>query len=195
MLAPSFCLCLAVPLYPSLGERLCPELTAELGPGGITAESGVLWWDPRESTAPGTAHGNSHTSGLGLGSGRGWQLPGIQSSQFCLWRFMGRRPGSLAFARVPWHQNTCRRDGKNPRASEGKEVESPDSWGGSAVSVSPRQVAALQEPRACQPGMSPAGSNPTCMAIGARGAMVGNSALPCMPHRVLWAKPVQGNSL
>lgn len=57
---------------------------------------------------------------LGLGPGEGWQLSGIQCSQFCRWRFMGSRPGSLAFTRVPWHQNTSRRDGKNPRASEGK---------------------------------------------------------------------------
>lgn len=53
MLAPSSSLCLTVPLSPSLGQRVCPEPTAELGPSDITAHPGVLWGEPRESTAPG----------------------------------------------------------------------------------------------------------------------------------------------
>lgn len=50
MLAPSICLCLAVPVCPSLRERVSPGPAAELGPS-ITAESRVLWWESRESTA------------------------------------------------------------------------------------------------------------------------------------------------
>lgn len=99
---------LSVPGRPSpsiLGAAPVPEPRAELG---IAAESRVLRGEPGASTA----HGSSHAAGLGqLGLAPG---TGIQRSQFCPWLFMGSRPGSLAFARVPWHQNICRRDGKTP---------------------------------------------------------------------------------
>lgn len=91
MLAPSFCLCLAVPPYPSLGERVCPEPRLSSGPSSITAvQSAVVgtsgkhgsWEHPMGATAtllgwgwPGRLLGQ-----LGLGAEGGWQLPGIQCS-------------------------------------------------------------------------------------------------------------------
>lgn len=113
MLAPSFCLCLAVPLYPSLGERVCPEPTAELRPqqhhcrvqSAVMGTSGKhgSWEHPMGATATllGWGWPERLLGQLWLGAEGGWQLPGIQCSQFCPWWFVGSGLGSLAFARVP----------------------------------------------------------------------------------------------
>lgn len=190
MLVPSFCLCLAVPLCLSLGEPVCPEPTAEFGSSSITAESRVLWGNLGKARLLRTACGNSHTCGLGLGPGGGRlaapRHPGLPVLPMVVYGEQARQPGLCLSALVPKH---LQKGWKKPQRFRGKEAESPDSWGGPAVSVSPGQVATLQEPRVCQPGTSPASSNPACMAMGAGGAMVG--AFPC---HVLWAKPEQGDS-
>lgn len=58
---------LGCPSLSILGGKMCPELTAELGPSGITAEPGVLWWDPRESTAPWNSPGEQPHFWAGAG--------------------------------------------------------------------------------------------------------------------------------
>lgn len=131
----------------------------------------LLGWDQGKGGSSQASSAPSSACGCLWGAGQAaWPLP--------------ERPGTKTLA-----------EGVEKHQSIRGEVESPDSWGGSAVSVSPGQVATLPEPRVCQPGLSPASSNPTCMAIGAGAAMAGSNTLPCLPHRVLWAKPEQGNSL
>lgn len=174
MLAPSSCLCLAVPLHPSLGQRLCPSP----GLSSASLQSPECCGGSRGHHSPWE---QPRCWAGAAGAGTRDRDPALPVLPVVIYGEQTRQPGLCPSALASKH---LQKGWKNPRASG---VESPDSWGGSAVSVSPGQVAALQEPCVCQPGSS----NP-CMAGGAR---VGSSPLPCLPHHVLWAKPEQGNSL
>lgn len=194
-LAPSFCRCPAVRLRRWRSERAPgPQLSSS--PSGIAAGSRVARWEPRESGGPGDvpwerqprfwagAGQNGCWGGRGWGPRGGWQLPGSQRSQFCPWWRAGSGLGSPAFVRVPRHRknSSCRRDGRNCKASGGGEgkAEPAGAEPAAALTAGRARRARFRFPRAG--GHAARAPRLLARLVGSAGPSQPAVSLPAWPH-------------